>query len=302
MGNWRNSAGKIAALTGNDVTKKKPHRKNRSKARQAQRRARVRRLAATALKTAGGLIAVPAMAAAFIFAHDLVTQWDHFNVQTIQVAGNRHLDRQQVLDLAGIRPGQNILSVNLGLCRKKLLGHGWIADAAVNRKLPAGLGIEIREHTAAAVLDIGPGFLMDAQGKIFKKRAPGEAARLPVVSGLAFADIAAPDKPQTPAMQAVVELLEMGRTPAAVIPEQRLKKIRVDRETGLTLTLAGRIETVKIGFDRYTEKLRMLGMIRQLAGRSDTFANIETIDLNNTSRIVLGPVAPDRCRVKNKEV
>jgi cell division protein FtsQ len=242
------------------------------------------------------------MALFFIFTHDLITQWDQLNTKTIRITGNRHLTEAQVLELAGIVPGQNILSVNLGLARKRLITHGWIADAAVNRKLPDGLGIEIHEHVPAAVLDIGPGFLMDSRGTVFKKMQPGESGQLPVVSGLVYADIAVGSQPATPLMQAVVELLEMSRGSAAVIPGKRLKKIQADPETGLTLTLAGRFETIKIGYDRYSEKLHMLEVISQFAERSQNLATIRTIDLNNTSRIVLGPIVPDTPLVNNKEV
>ncbi|MCP3954710.1 MAG: FtsQ-type POTRA domain-containing protein [Desulfobacterales bacterium] len=284
------------------VKKKKSLRKNKSKARQAEQRARVRNRLAMGIKTISGILVVPLMALLFIFTHDLVTQWDHFNAKTIQVTGNRHLTENQVLALAGIQRGQNILSVNLGLARKNLISHGWIVDAAVNRRLPDGLGIEIREHDAVAVLDLGPGFLMDARGQVFKKLGPGESDRLPVVSGLVYADIAVGKQPETPLMRAVVDLLEMSHGSAAMIPGMRLKKIQADRETGLTLTLAGRLATIKIGYDRYPEKLHMLRIVSQFTIKTENLATIESVDLNNTNRIVLGPVVPDTPLANNKEV
>jgi len=284
------------------VKKKKALRKNKSKARQAQRRARVQHLLAMGFKTIGGILAIPLMALLFIFAHDLITQWDHFNAKTISVTGNRHLSEEQILELAGIHREQNILDVNLGLARENLISHGWIADAAVNRRLPDGLGIEIREHTPVAVLDLGPGFLMDARGRVFKRLGPGESGRLPVVSGLAYADITVGKQPETPLMQAVVDLLEMSRGSAAVIPGKRLKKIQADRETGLTLTLAGRLATIKIGYGHYPEKIHMLSLISKFTAKTQNLATIESVDLNNTNRIVLGPVVPDTPLANNKEV
>ena len=284
------------------MKKKKTLRKKKSKDRQDQQRARVRHLLAMGLKTIGGSLAVPLMALLFIFAHDLITQWDHFNAQTIQITGNRHLTDDEVLELAGIHRGQNILAVNLGLARRRLISHGWIADAAVNRKLPAGLGIEIRERTPAAVLDLGPGFLMDARGTVFKKLGRGESGGLPVVSGLLYADLAAGEQPVTPLMRAVVNLLAMSRGSAAVIPEKRLKKIIADRETGLTLTMAGRLTTIKIGYDHYPEKLYMLGRISKFTAKTENLTTIESVDLNNPNRIVLGPVVPDAPSANNKEV
>jgi hypothetical protein len=132
--------------------------------------------------------------------------------------------------------------------------------------------------------------------------SPGESEHLPVVSGLAYADIAVGQQSATPLMKAVVKLLEMSRDSAAVIPGKRLKRIQADPETGLTLTLAGRFATIKIGYDHYSEKLHMLDVISQYAERTRSLATIRTIDLNNTSRIVLGPFVPDAPSVNNKEV
>jgi cell division protein FtsQ len=284
------------------VKKKKSLRKNKSKARQAEKRARARQRMSLVLKTTAAVIAVPLLALGFIFTHDLITQWDHLNTKSIHITGHRHLTDAQVLTLAGIEPGQNILSVNLGQARKRLISHGWIADAAVNRKLPDGLGIVIREHTPAAVIDLGPGFLMDARGRVFKKLGSGESGQLPVVAGLDYADLAVGRAPETALMRAVVDLIAMSREATAVIPGKRLQRIQADRETGLTLTLAGQPATIKIGYDRYPEKLHMLNVISQYTARSPNLTGIESVDLNNTDRIVLGPVVPDAPIGNNKEV
>jgi len=100
----------------------------------------------------------------------------------------------------------------------------------------------------------------------------------------------------------VVNLIEISRGVATGISEKQLKKIQADHETGLTLTLAGRPATIKIGFDCYIEKLRMLGLISQFAAKTQNLTAIESIDLHNTNRIVLGPVTPDTAIVNNKEV
>lgn len=284
------------------VKKKKSLRKNTSKARQAAKRARRRQRLSLGLKTTAAAIAIPLLALGFIFTHDLITQWDHFNTTTIQITGHGHLTKAQVMQLAGIAHGQNILSVNLGQARKRLISHEWIADAAVNRRLPDGLGIVIREHTPAAVINLGPGFLMDARGRVFKKLGPGESGQLPVVHGLGYADLAVGRDPETALMRAVVDLIAMSRGSAAVIPGKRIKRIQADRDTGLTLTLAGRPATIKIGYDRYSEKLHMLNVVSQYTARSPNLTGIESVDLNNTDRIVLGPVVPDAPIGNNKEV
>ena len=46
----------------------------------------------------------------------------------------------------------------------------------------------------------------------------------------------------------------------------------------------------------------MLSRISQFADKTQKLTAIESIDLHNTNRIVLGPVMPDTALVNNKEV
>ncbi|MFZ0243636.1 MAG: FtsQ-type POTRA domain-containing protein, partial [Desulfobacterales bacterium] len=161
-------------------------RQNRFK---RQRVVKKRHLAAAVLKVMAGAIGVVLLSIVFIFCHDAVTQCEAFSTKAITVTGNRHLNREEVCERAGILPGANILAVNTVAARKRLLADPWIADVQIRRDIPDKIHVAIREHRALAVVDLGRKFLLGDDGSLFKEVAPPEADHLPVVAGLRYADI-----------------------------------------------------------------------------------------------------------------
>ncbi|MCK7508365.1 MAG: FtsQ-type POTRA domain-containing protein [Desulfobacterales bacterium] len=111
----------------------------------------------------------------FVFVHDVFTQSEHFQARQIQVEGASAPGRRARLQtVAGVRPGINVLSVNLSAARKRLLAHPWIAEAEIQREIPSTLRIRIREHVPAAVVDVGRKFLLNTRGEIFKEWEPAD--------------------------------------------------------------------------------------------------------------------------------
>ena len=62
----------------------------------------------------------------------------------------------------------------------------WIASAEVHRVLPHTIVIDVREHVAAAVVQLGSLYLVDADGHPFKRAELGtdDGVGLPIITGL----------------------------------------------------------------------------------------------------------------------
>jgi len=283
-------------------------RQNRFK---QQRPKKNRHLVSGGLKLAAGGIGVVLLSIIFIFCHDVVTQCDALKTKTVAVTGNRRLNREEIWEKAGILPGSNILALNSVAARKRLLAEPWIADAQIQREIPDGIHISIREHRALAVIDLGRKFLLDDAGIIFKEVALREADNLPVIEGLRYADIelrpsaagaGLPAKQinhqsvvgQNPAspFAAVVAVLRLGTPADSVIPNRHLSRIVVDSETGITLQTRKGPKTVKLGFHDYARKYTVLRWLLAYLKqhRPDGWRELETVDLNNMDRIVVEPV------------
>lgn len=273
-----------------------------------RRRAWLRRLAA-AVWLAAGAATVVFVSLVFVFVHDVFTQSEHFQARRIEVEGGQRLSPPAVLAQAGVPSGVNVLSVNLAAARKRLLAHPWIAEAEIQREIPAALRIRIQEHVGAAVVDVGRKFLLNPQGELFKEWEATDPADLPTVSGLALADLRAVDRsaaaggltlfdadapaaplPASRPMDAVLQVLTLGRDPAGVLPTRELREVRVDRELGLTLVAYAENRTIRLGFNDYPAKYHLLQQVLAFFRAQTDVADFERIDLTDINRVIVNPV------------
>lgn len=241
------------------------------------------------LKIILALAAMPAISLICIFGYDCLTQCDYFRAETIAVEGNQILSEEEVIKETLIKPGDNILSINLSKVRKQLMANTWIAEAEVVRKIPSGIIVRIKEHNPLAVLDLGKEFLLNANGDIFKEKATTDPKSLPLVKGLKFSDLSLSGAKRSPSFDAVMTVLKLGRKPESILPNNSITLINVDREIGLTVFAFDK--TIKLGYNNYLDKYERLEKVFYHVKNGQDFSDFETVDLNNLSRIVICPAA-----------
>jgi cell division protein FtsQ len=268
---------------------RKSTRKNYYRNSAARRRNRIIMRVIFSIKTAtvGTILLLASFL--FIFTYDFITQCDYFKAESLTVTGANRLTDEQVLLQSQITEGVNILSVNLSRVRKRLLAHSWIEEAEVSRELPTGISIRIKEQQPLAVLDLGRKFIINTHGEIFKEMDASDHCRLPVIGGLEFSDINVRGESRSVPFNAVMTILALGKKPESVLPCRLIKRIRVDREMGLTIYAFDRIKAIKIGYDDYPNKYEMLKNVLFYLKKNGNFSHLESIDLNNLNRIVVNP-------------
>ncbi len=215
------------------------------------------------------------------------------SARTVTVAGAERLSADQLRRRAGLRTGQNILAMNLARAEKRLRSEPWVAEAHVERAFPPGFRIRVREHEPLARFELGAGFLVDAEGRVFKRRGDDDPVRLPTVAGLRVSDLPRPGEPPGEPFQAVMNVLQIGRRPASVVPVELIEHIRVDRELGITLTLRpderlGGAREVRLGFDDLPAKFDRLRTFSRFV-LEDGHMRLQSIDLNIPDRVVIEP-------------
>jgi cell division protein FtsQ len=282
------------------VPKRKKPRINTRKGRRDARRQKLLGRLVVGIKITSALAAVVIVTGFFILGHDLLTQCDYFGARQLTIEGMQRLTREEVARQAGVHPGINILSTNLTLTRKRLRAHPWIAEAEVSREIPSGLTIVIKEHTALALVDFGQKYLMNTRGEIFKAWEPSDPRNLPLVSGLNLSDLTVygRSKPQPPnsstkapaPFEAVMRVLQLGGKKGSVLPNRVVKQIQVDRLIGLTLHAFDRGKTIKLGYNNYAGKYRMLSNFFSYLKHHRSISGFERIDLNNLQRVVVDPI------------
>jgi cell division protein FtsQ len=258
----------------------------------------------------GGMAALIAASCLFVFTYDVLTQCDYFKAKSLKIEGIHRLTEKEIAEQACVSKDINILAVNLSMVRKRLMAHAWIADAEVRREIPSGLFIRIKEQQPLAIVDLGNKYIINEQGRIFKEWTASDPDTLPLISGLELADIKIYNKittadPQRLVMQkeqlqmaaggelpfeAVMQVLTLGRQARSILPNQKIRHIRVDRQSGITIEAFNQMKTIVLGYHNYPLKYTMLKNIMAYRNRGRGFPDFNRIDLNNVSRIVVNPV------------
>ena len=262
-------------------------RKNRFKKNKRQSRRRFIGHLMLSFKLGGLMALLLVFSALFVMGYAAVTHSDYFRTQSVEISGLSRLTREVIMVQAGLRPGDNLLAVNLHLVRKRLLSHPWIAQARVERVIPGTLNIEVKEHEALAVVDLGRKFLINTHGRLFKEYEDEEALNLPLVTGIAYADISLGDDALSPALDTVLKVLRASRAPGSALAYSDIARVRFDAQMGILLTDRRRRLMVKLGFDHFKEKYSRLTELWPYLKNNQAWSGFKTIDLNNPDRVVV---------------
>jgi len=124
----------------------------------------------------GFLLVAGAGIAALLLVQSYVLHDEHFVVPTsesIQIAGNSHLTRPQLLSVFGEDVDRNIFNIPLDERRAQLESLPWVAHATVMRLLPNRVRVAIVERTPVAFVRQGAQIgLVDANGVLFDLPGP----------------------------------------------------------------------------------------------------------------------------------
>lgn len=267
--------------------KKKTTRKNRYKKRVQQKRRRLWGRMLVGAKLFSLVVILLAASAVFMVGYAAVTQSEYFSTRSIHVQGQARLSEEAVLKQSNIRPGENLLAINLKLVRKRLLAHPWISRASVAREIPGTIRISVSEHRALAILDLGRKFVINQQGRIFKEHDKNDPQNLPLITGIEYADISLGDDRLTPAMKVMMEVLALSKADKSILPYRQIRTLHMDAEMGVTLGMWQNERRVKLGLSRFEYKYRQLKKLLPHLKYNSTWKGFKSIDLTNPDRIVV---------------
>jgi cell division protein FtsQ len=282
--------------------RKKRPRPNRKKGENRNRSWNFLQWLTVFLRVTAGAVGVLVLSYGAIFLHDAVTQCDFFSAKEISVSGNHRLKNQEVLVQAGLYKGVNVLSVNISTAREQLKNNPWIREADVKRELPDRLFVTVTEQEPLAVVDLGDVFMLNTDGEIFKRHDTSDPEGLPLIHGLSINDMPLPGQEKNKVFQAVMEILTLGQKPDSILPNGEIRYIEVDHDLGLTLKTRQRFGVIKLGYDEYPKKYGLLRQILVHLSESRQVTQVQGVDLNDTSRIVVSPLEIPEPEQKRKDI
>ena len=142
-----------------------------------------------------------------------------FSVQSVRVAGARHVTAGQVANAAGLNSSSTVISVDAESARERLLKLVWVRTATVEAQLPGTVVIQIGEWEPIAVYHSGPStnrFLLSSQATVLGPTAP--VSGLVDVQGPAGADPRIGDHPLDP--QLLTALVNIQRTMPTLVGQE----------------------------------------------------------------------------------
>jgi len=234
-----------------------------------------------------GIIGIPAVitgvllfSAALAHSYRAVLDLPWLNVEDIEISGLKRLQRDEVLQHAGVTQPLSVLQVRTATLAKRLETHPWIQSVVVRIDPPRRVVMEILEREPMALVHSQGFFLVDTQGKLFLEVQPEHYQQLPLFTGFAGAkaglgDILAADTLE--ALQTFLTALDQFKT---WLPVKDLSEIRWQDGDGITLYTTRGAVPVHFGNDHFSEKLKRLQSVQKILAERQWWDMVQTIDLD----------------------
>ncbi|MBI5048990.1 MAG: FtsQ-type POTRA domain-containing protein [Deltaproteobacteria bacterium] len=203
-------------------------------------------------------------------------------IKEIKIAGNMRVSKAEILELAGINVGDNLLKINTGDIQKGLRLNPWVAEVDVARNFPNRLSIGIKERQPVAFINLDNLYFVDETGIIFKKISIEDEIDLPVITGIKREDIEEGTKISELAIKAVNLMHILAKK--EIFSNEELSEINVDKTYGLTLYTMQQGTRIELGDEEFTEKIEKLKRVIQ---SRNGLADIEFIGLNYNKGVVV---------------
>jgi cell division protein FtsQ len=181
-----------------------------------------------------------------------------FHIRRIEFAPTPHLGQDDMVALAGVDMGDKLLEVDTDAVAARIASHPWVATVHASRRLPSSLVIDVTERRAVAVAALSGLYLIDENGRPFKRASMAEADGLPVLTGIErerFGEMA------EVSAAAYREALAVLRTYRAKPNRPAVTEVNIDPAFGFTFFLFDGGAEIRLGRGHFGEKLAQLDQI-----------------------------------------
>ncbi|MBS2025170.1 MAG: FtsQ-type POTRA domain-containing protein, partial [Deltaproteobacteria bacterium] len=140
---------------------------------------------------------VGAMALSALLALGAVAGWNQlmhssfFDAKTVRFRGVANARKDDLLARSGLKAGQNLFQADLAAAARGVESSPWVISARISRSFPPAFDVEVVEHVPAVRAQLGRIYLVDIQGRVFKRLDDDDQAalqQLPLVTGIARGD------------------------------------------------------------------------------------------------------------------
>jgi cell division protein FtsQ len=210
----------------------------------------------------------------------------YFNLQEVEVTGNRRLSRAEIIEASEIEAGTNLLTINLAAVAERLKRHPWVRSAVVYRKFPGQLIVEIEERTPRAILSAEKLYYVDEQAEFFSRLLPGDSVEYPLFTGVTGADLERRGPEIREMIRLGLGLFDVVERSKSGLDLSEISEVRMKLEEGLVLqTREGRI--LILGKNDFEEKLQRYDRLKRFLTRRGQWNSARIINLDFEDRALV---------------
>lgn len=233
---------------------------------------------------ASGLVVLMLVGSIPYGCYRAITAVTLFSLKNIEVSATKHLTREEILGLAGVAPGKDLLRMNLKSMAEHILQNPWVETVRIHRYFPDTVSIVITEREPIAIVNMGFIYYLDKKANVFKVLNQGDKLDFPVVTGFSEEGLGNNPKKSKEALEATCELLKILRDKGAFILAD-VSEIHYDEGYGFTLFTASGALPVKVGSGDFSAKIERFARIYQ--NLMVQIPSIHYIDLDYIDKIIV---------------
>jgi cell division protein FtsQ len=261
---------------------------------------RVLRLVLTALAGIRGVVRLGVVAAivaavpvGIYYGYHALIRSDYFAVTAIRIDGAVRLDRDEILEIIGLNEPRNIFTLNTDRMTEQLLANPWVVEAAIERELPRSVGVRIVERRSAGWLYWDELLRVDADGRVIVPDRPA-LVDSPVITGIDPGSGEGEGDFGAERIRTALGIMHLFET-RGLSRIDVLSEIHFDELTGFTLLTGDRMIEIRLGYDRFSERLdRLTATLDALAVDELRGRYILLDGENDLTRVAVGPARPGR--------
>ena len=222
-------------------------------------------------------VASVGLGAALYYGYRAAPRLNPFVLEVVRVDGANRTPREEVLRVAGLRPGMGLFDVDVTEVRQAVEKLPWVRGARVVRHIPSALQVELEEWEPRCLVRIDRLHYLSREGHVVQ--APlDQGLDFPVVTGLTWADIEGETR-LAKALLALLAAIDRG------LLLDEVSEISADPNLGFTLyTPVGGGTALRAGFSDFEARLERLARLRRHLDRRGQAAY--AVDLTHDDKIV----------------
>ncbi|HHO48080.1 MAG TPA: FtsQ-type POTRA domain-containing protein [Desulfobacteraceae bacterium] len=240
-----------------------------------------------------GLLVLALLSCGGWLSYTLLARSDIFQATELTVRGNSMATRQEILEAGGLNLRVNLLALDTGAVRGRIIEHPWIDQVTIKRRWPSTLEVTVREHKPMALINLRQEsgsllYYVDRKGILFAPHSPSMDLDYPVLSGESLAAFApGMDLTEDAFGVMAVELLNLAAQGNQILPLQAVSEVHVSPEKGLIVYLVDHPFPIYMGKEQMRTRFHQLIQVLAQLYRQDKVKEIREIRMNYAENKIL---------------